>query len=143
MLVTLNREHAVTYVLDPEAVQVGRARERVRKALFGWGLGEHAGLAELIVTELVTNAIVHGEGQIEVRLSWACGDLWAEVHDDGRGRPVRQRPSAADECGRGLEVIDGLVELYGGARGVVEDGGSPGKTVYVAVSLPASDADTR
>lgn len=142
MLVTLTREYTVTCLLDPEPVQVGHAREQVRKTLPGWGLGEYAELAELIISELVTNAMLHGEGQVEVRLSWACGDLWAEVHDDGRGRPVRQRPGITDEGGRGLELIDGLVELYGGARGVAEDRGGPGKTVYVAVPVPASDAET-
>ena len=107
------------------------------------GLGEHVDLAELIVSELVTNAMIHGEGQIEVRLSCACGDLRAEVHDDGADRPVRQCPGTDDERGRGLELIDGLIELYGGARGVVEDSDGPGKTVYVAVSLGCDPAGAR
>ena len=129
-------EFGVSYWLDSDPVQVSRAREHARKMLPGWGLGEHTDVAELIVSELVTNATVHGAGQIEVRLSCATGgDLWAEVHDDGAGLPVRQRPGAGDERGRGLELIDGLIELYGGAMGVVEDSNGPGKTVYVAVSL--------
>ena len=107
MLVTASGELAVSYRLDPEPVQVGRAREQTRKFLPGLGLGEHADLAELIVSELVTNAMVHGEGQIEVRLSCACGDLRAEVHDDGADRPVRQCPGTDDERGRGLELIEG------------------------------------
>jgi hypothetical protein len=37
--------------------------------------------------------------------------------------------------GWGLELIDGLIEPYGGTRGVVDDGDCLGKTVYVAVSL--------
>ena len=66
--------------------------QQARKTLPGWGLGEHADLTELIVSELVTNAMVHGDGQIEVRLSCAArGDLWVEVRDDGAGRPARQR----------------------------------------------------
>ena len=142
MLVTAPHDLACTYRLEPEPIQIGRAREQARKALPGWGLGEHTDLAELIISELVTNAMVHGEGQIEVRLSCAHGDLWAEVHDDGAGRPVRQRPAADDERGRGLELIDGLIGPYGGARGVVDDSNGPGKTVYVAVSL-ADPADTR
>jgi anti-sigma regulatory factor (Ser/Thr protein kinase) len=85
MLVTAPRELAVSYPLDSDPVQVARAREQARKTLPGWGLGEHADVAELIVSERVTNAMVHGEGQIEVRLSCAGGDLWAEVHDDPAG----------------------------------------------------------
>ncbi len=136
MLVATADELAVSYQLDPEPVQVGRARELARKALPSWGLGEHADLTELIVSELVTNAMIHGEGNIEVRLSCAaCGDLWVEVRDEGAGRPARQRPGTDDEWGRGLALIDGLIELYEGARGVVADSNGPGKTVYVAVPL--------
>ncbi|SRR6266566_5186111 len=136
MLVTESRELGVSFRLDCDPVQVSRAREQTRKTLPGWGLDDHTDIAELIVSELVTNAMVHGGGQIEVRLSCAAAcDLWAEVHDDGPGRPVRQCPGSDDEGGRGLELIDGLIELYGGARGVVEDTSGVGKTVYVAVSL--------
>ena len=100
MLVATPDELAVSCRLDREPVQVGRAREQARKTLPGWGLGEHADLTELIVSELVTNAMVHGDGQIEVRLSCAArGDLWVEVRDNGAGRPVRQRPGTDDEWG--------------------------------------------
>ena len=143
-MVTAASEIGVSYRLDADPLQVSSAREQARKALPGWGLGEHTDVAELIVSELVTNAIVHGAGQIEVRLSCAAEcDLWAEVHDDGAGRPVRQRPAADEEGGRGLELIDGLIELYGGTRGVVDDVDGPGKTVYVAVSLSRGPAGTR
>ena len=144
MLVATPDELTVSCRLDREPVQVGRAREQARKTLPGWGLGEHADLTELIVSELVTNAMVHGDGQIEVRLSCAArGDLWVEVRDDGAGRPVRQRPGTDDEWGRGLALIDDLIELYGGARGVEEDRNGPGKTVFVAVPLGGGAAGAR
>jgi hypothetical protein len=57
--------------------------------------------------------------------------------------PVRQRPGSDDEGGRGLEVIDGLIELHGGARGVVDDTTGMGKTVYVAVHLGCEPASAR
>jgi anti-sigma regulatory factor (Ser/Thr protein kinase) len=135
MLVITSPELGVSYRLSPEPVQVGRAREQTRGVLPGWGLGEHAGLAELIVSELVTNAIVHGTGQVEVHLSYAGGCLRAEVHDFGGGRPVRHPAVADREGGRGLELIDGLIELHAGTRGVIDDLDCPGKTVYVALSL--------
>jgi anti-sigma regulatory factor (Ser/Thr protein kinase) len=142
--VTESHDLAVSYRLDSDPAHVSRAREQARKALPGWGLGEHSDIAELIVSELVTNAMVHGAGPIEVRLSCAAScDLWAEVHDNGAGRPVRRRPGCDDECGRGLELIDGLIELHGGARGVVEDTTGMGKTVYVAVSLGRDPANAR
>jgi signal transduction histidine kinase len=101
----------------------------------GWGLAEHADVAELIVSELATNALRHGTGLIEIRLFYAGGDLRIEVHDDGAGRPSRQLASDNDECGRGLELLDGLTELHGGELGVIEDGAGPGKTVYVSVHI--------
>lgn len=135
MPTTMTRELSAVCQLGRDPVEVGRARELARETLTGWGLGEHTGLAELIISELTTNALRHGQGPIEVALSYACGDLWAQVHDDGAGRPVRQQATAEDEQGRGLELLDGLIELNGGARGVVDDSEGPGKTVYVAVAL--------
>ena len=124
-----------SYDLIPEPAQARHARDLARKALFGWGLGEHADLAALIVSELVTNAVCHGEGPIWMRLSAGDGDLRVEVHDGGGGRPVRMHAGGGDECGRGLELVDGLIWLHGGERGVVGDRAGPGKTVYVVLSL--------
>lgn len=123
--------------LSRDPVEIGRARELAREAVIRWGLHQHAGLAELIITELATNALRHGAGPIEIGLSYSGGDLWAGVHDDGAGRPVRRQATADDEQGRGLELLDGLIDLYGGAREVVDDRDGPGKTVYVVVSLVA------
>jgi hypothetical protein len=50
--------------------------------------------------------------------------------------------TADDEQGRGLELLDGLIDLNGGARGVVDDTDGPGKTVYVALSLDSGQAGT-
>ena len=62
------------------------------------------------------------------------------MHDDAAGRPVRKHAGADDECGRGLELLDGLIELHGGERGVTSDQAGPGKTVYVVLSLEATPA---
>jgi signal transduction histidine kinase len=139
MPLTATRELAVVCRLDQNPARVSNARTQAREALPGWGLGGHVRLAELIVSELVTNALNHGDGPIALRLSYAGGDLRVEVHDHGAGRPVRQHAAAGDECGRGLELLDGLIALHGGERGVIDDRAGPGKTVYVAVPL-ARDA---
>jgi anti-sigma regulatory factor (Ser/Thr protein kinase) len=137
----MTRELSAAFRLGRDPAEVGRAREMARKALPGWGIAEHTGLAELIVSELVTNAVRHAEGPIEVRVSYACGELRTEVHDEGAGRPIRQHATTDDEEGRGLELLDGLIGLHGGARGVVDDSDGPGKTIYVAVSLAVTPAD--
>ena len=140
MRLTATRELAVACRLRRDPAQVGVAREQTRKAVADWGLGEHSDVAELIVSELATNALRHGDGSIEVLLSYSGGKLRVAVHDDAHGRPVRQRASADDERGRGLVLLDGLAELYGGERGLVNDPAGPGKTVYVAMSLPVCSA---
>jgi anti-sigma regulatory factor (Ser/Thr protein kinase) len=141
MPLTAIREFSVACRLGQDPVQVSNAREQAREALTGWGLGGHVHLAELIVSELVTNALRHGDAPIGMRLSYSGGDLRVEVHDGGAGRPVRQHAATDDECGRGLEVLDGLIAQHGGERGVINDHAGPGKTVCVAVRLVASPED--
>ena len=140
MSIDRHRERSMSCQLSHEPVQVRQAREQARQALCGWGLGEHAELAGLIVSELATNAIQHGEGPVQVRVSYARGDLRVEVHDDGAGRPVRRPVTADDESGRGLALLDDLIGLRGGARAVANDSAGPGKTVHVTVRLAAGPA---
>jgi len=132
-----HREHSTSCQLSHDPAQVRAAREQARQALCRWGRGEHAELAELIVSELATNAIQHGDGPVQVRVSCARGDLRVEVHDHGAGRPVRRPVTADDESGRGLAILDDLIGLRGGTRAVANDGAGPGKTVHVTVRLTA------
>ena len=106
------------------------------------GLGEQTERAELVVTELATNALRHDTGPIDISLSYSGNHLRTEVHDHGTGRPVRRPTTADHEQGRGLELLDGLIDMNGGARGVVDDTDGPGKTIYVALSLDSSQSDT-
>jgi two-component sensor histidine kinase len=131
---TATRELSAVFRLQPHPAEISRARQQSRKALADWGLSAHTDLAELVVTELATNALQHGAGPIQVRLSYFAGDLWTEVHDGGAARPVRHHPTAEAEHGRGLALIDALIALHGGTAGVVDDPDSPGKTIYVAIS---------
>lgn len=121
--------------LDPEPAQVAYAREQVRKVTPGWGLAEHDDLLQLIVSELVTNALPHCDDPIELRLSYDENDLWIEVWDNDSTIPVRQDPDDDHESGRGIKLIDGLIKTYGGIRGTEERSFCAGKTVFVALSL--------
>jgi anti-sigma regulatory factor (Ser/Thr protein kinase) len=139
-LLTDAPEHDITYRLDAVRALVGHVRERARKALADWGLPEYTDLAQLIISELVTNAVCHGHGPITVRLSYAPGELHFGVHDFGSGRPMHRQPAPHDESGRGLELVDALIALHGGIRSIGNDGDGPGKTVCVTVYLTASQA---
>ena len=143
MMLTAAREVSAAFRLGRDPAGVGRARRHARAALGRWGLHDHADLAELIVSELAANALRHGAGPVGVRLSYACGDLRVEVHDDGPGRPVRREAAADDEDGRGLVLLDGLLGMHGGMRGVTDDRVGPGKTVYLVITLAASTAGSR
>jgi two-component sensor histidine kinase len=140
MQLTATCEPAVTRLPGRDAVHARDARRRARVLLAAWGLGEQASLGELVVSELVANAVRHGETPIWMRLSVGGSDLRVEVHDGGAGRPVRKHADGGDECGRGLELLDGLIELHGGERGVISDAAGPGKTVYVVLSLEITQA---
>ena len=130
----MTSELSVAYRLRRHSSEISRARELTRKALTDWALADHTDLAELIVSELATNALRHGTGPITVRLSYASDrDLWLEVHDHGRGCPVLQKATADDEQGRGLALLDALMDLHSGIRGMVDDHSSPGKSIYVAL----------
>jgi Histidine kinase-like ATPase domain len=142
MLVTATDEFSITYWLEPKPAEVRHAREQVRKALPGWGLGASTDLAELIVSELVTNALRHSDHAIQVSLCYDGRDLWIEVWDGGDGRPVRLEPGSEDERGRGIQLIDSLIELCGGTRGTADCSALPGKTVYVAFPVQPGQAST-
>jgi Histidine kinase-like ATPase domain len=141
MLLTVTREPLTALLAGPDLRRARDARRQARAWLEDRGLGEYADVGELIVGELVANALCHGEGPVRLRLSLTSGHLRVEVHDGGAGRPVRKHVASDDESGRGLEVIDGLVELHGGERGVINDVAGPGKTVYVTVTLATVLAD--
>jgi anti-sigma regulatory factor (Ser/Thr protein kinase) len=136
----VTRERSAGCQLRRDPAQVGQARRLVRATLAEWGLDEYADHTVLISSELVTNALRHGAGMISIRLSRVGRDLRIEVHDHGAGRPVRRHAGIGDEGGRGLEVIDSLINMYDGHRGCTGDDASPGKTVYVVMQLVTTAA---
>jgi Histidine kinase-like ATPase domain len=140
MQLTATCEPAVIRLPGRDPAHARDARRRARVLLAAWGLGELASLGELVVSELVANAVCHGEAPVWMRVSAGGGVLRVEVHDGGSGRPVRRHPASTDEWGRGLELLDALIGLHGGERGVISDPGGPGKTVYVELSLPPAPA---
>ena len=134
----MTSELSVTYRLRRHPSEISRARELARKALTDWGLADHTDLAELVVSELATNALRHGAGPITVRLTYTQeGDLWLEVHDHGPGRPVPQKTTADDEQGRGLALLDALMDLHGGISGTVDDPVTPARASTLRYRLMA------
>jgi hypothetical protein len=131
---TATRERSVSCRYDPELPAARKARADIRATLSNWGLGVHADTAELILSELVANAVRHGEGPVRARIFHDGRYLHLEVHDDGPGRPVWRSVSAEDESGRGLAVIEGLIGVWGSID-VWNDPVGDGKTVHVAICV--------
>lgn len=97
-----------------------RARELVREAALLNGLGDDdRWRAEMIVTELVTNAVRHGPGgPVEVAIESGGRGVRGEVADPGPGIHHGQlaRRRATDDGGRGLFLVDALSDSWGLAR---------------------------
>ncbi|WP_274562916.1 SpoIIE family protein phosphatase [Streptomyces spiramyceticus] len=112
---------------------VGRARELARAQLVAWGLEDLVDTTELLVSELVTNALRYGEGEIRLRLL-LDRTLVCEVWDAGLVQPRRRRARDTDEGGRGLQLV-GLLSAAWGSRRTPR-----GKTVWFELALPDGDA---
>lgn len=111
--------------LPPHARSAGDARRFVRRTLIAWGcppaLRE---TAELLVSELVANAVRHARTGIRLTLRPQGGAVRAEVSDGSAHRPRPRLPEARSETGRGLFLVDQLAPEWG----VREHDG--GKTVW-------------
>jgi anti-sigma regulatory factor (Ser/Thr protein kinase) len=94
-----------------------RARELVREAAKKIGVDdEHRWRVEMIVTELVTNAVRHGPGgPVELAIEAGGNGVRGEVADPGPGirRQQLARRRATEEGGRGLFLVDALSDSWG------------------------------
>lgn len=95
---------------DPRSAAAARAT--VRDALRGWTI-ENDAIDEvaLLVSELVTNAILHGQEDVEVAVRLLPDAVRVEVADSGRVLPLRS--TDADESGRGLAIVEALAHRWG------------------------------
>ncbi|MFE1443383.1 SpoIIE family protein phosphatase [Streptomyces sp. NPDC058739] len=109
------------YPTDPAAV--ADARAAVTQRLAAWGLDELAFTTELIVSELVTNAIRYTDGPVGLRLI-RDKTLVCEVSDPSNTQPRLRRALITDEGGRGLFLVAQLVTRWGSRYG------PEGKTIW-------------
>ena len=73
--------------------------------------------ALLVVTELVTNAVVHGEGKVTMRAELRGGVLQLEVVDQGSGMAAEVKQEAGPDGGWGLRIVDALALNWGAFEG--------------------------
>ncbi|WP_354642827.1 SpoIIE family protein phosphatase [Kitasatospora camelliae] len=114
---------------DPAAV--GGVRESASRRLREWGLEDLVFTTELVLSELVTNAIRYAGGPVEVRLIRA-ERLTCEVSDPSATQPRMRRARLTDEGGRGLYLVAQLTTRWGSRYT------RHGKTIWAEQDLPAA-----
>ncbi|MFI0716680.1 ATP-binding protein [Streptomyces inhibens] len=107
---------------------VPQARALTRELLHMWGLHDHVDTMELLVTEVVTNAVRHGRGPLRLTLSARHTTLYCEVEDANPEQPTPHQAGEGDESGSGLT----LIELVAGSWGSRPTDG--GKAVWFELS---------
>jgi anti-sigma regulatory factor (Ser/Thr protein kinase) len=119
----------------------GRARRLVSDVLSTWGRAEDSEIAQLLVSEVVTNAVrhvPHGRA-LEVRVTADATSIKIAVGDDSVLRPVMRVSGDDDESGRGMHLVAALATQWG----VADDGPfgrRDGKQVWFELTAPSDDA---
>ncbi len=110
---------------------VGKLRHQAGDVLAHWGIGpEVREEALLLLSELTTNALLHGRPPVELRLSRDRRHLTLEVHDSAPTLPRRAHPSPDDEHGRGLLLVSLIAQRWGTRPTPA------GKAVWCVLNLP-------
>ncbi|MFB6938801.1 SpoIIE family protein phosphatase [Streptomyces chartreusis] len=108
----LPSDRTAAWDVPDEASAVSRVRAAAARTLTEWGLDEEAFTTELILSELVTNALRHATGPIRVRLIRDL-TLICEVSDGSSTAPHLRSAAATDEGGRGLFLVAQFADRWG------------------------------
>ncbi|MEU9672182.1 SpoIIE family protein phosphatase [Streptomyces parvus] len=131
---TVSDHLVATWDLADEATTPATARVLVRDRLQGWGLDEDTvDATELIVSELVTNAVRYGTPPLRLRLL-LDSTLTCEVHDGSTAAPHLRHARTIDEGGRGLFIVSRLASHWGARHG------PDGKVLWTEQELPDDPA---
>ena len=132
---------SATCLLGPRPESVKTGRDFTRATLLDWDMPDLTDLAELVVSELVTNALRHGvpsactllsEHCIRLRLLAQAPFVMCMVTDPGSDIPVLRESGPTSETGRGLNVVDCCSVRWGWH--LLDDGG---KVVWALLRPPA------
>jgi serine phosphatase RsbU (regulator of sigma subunit)/PAS domain-containing protein/anti-sigma regulatory factor (Ser/Thr protein kinase) len=125
----LSADRVAEWEVPSDPAAVGKTRAAVTRQLTGWGLEELTFATELILSELVTNAMRYGADPIQVRVLFDR-TLICEVFDSSSTSPHLRYAAMTDEGGRGLFLVAQLAERWG-TRYTPE-----GKVIWAEQSLP-------
>jgi anti-sigma regulatory factor (Ser/Thr protein kinase) len=123
--------------LDPVPASAGEARRVVRHALADAGESEAVYAAEVAVSELVTNAILHAATPLELTVEVTDTTVVVSVRDLSPRMPTQRHWSDTATTGRGLKLVRAMTDQFG-----VDSPGDAGKAVWfrLARHTPAAEA---
>lgn len=130
---------AASFSVPDDASGVAAARRFTRACLGDWGLDGTSDVAVLLVSEAVTNALLHTGRSPSLQLRAGPAGLRVEVRDASPALPAPRHPDATATTGRGLQLLDALASRWG----TEAHGG--GKVVWFEVEVtemgePTADA---
>ncbi len=125
----LPSSQVATWDIPADPALVAPIRKQVLDQLAAWSLTDASFTAELVVSELVTNAIRYGAPPIRLRLIHDEATLICEVSDTSHTAPHLRRAKTWDEGGRGLLLVAQLTQRWG-TRHTAE-----GKTIWAELTL--------
>ncbi|MEU9156369.1 SpoIIE family protein phosphatase [Streptomyces sp. NPDC048417] len=126
-------EQVATWDVPSDPEHVARARTLTTGQLGAWQLEDLSYTTELVVSELVTNAIRYGGSPIQLRLIRDTTMLICEVSDGSSTAPHLRRARVFDEGGRGLLLVAQLTQRWGTRQT------SAGKTIWCEQALPPAE----
>ncbi|MFE3548319.1 SpoIIE family protein phosphatase [Streptomyces kronopolitis] len=126
----LDPSHVAEWEVPRDPAAVGPVRNACVRQVAEWGLRHLAVGAELILSELITNAVRHGAGPIHVRLL-RTRSLFCEVSDGSSTSPHIRQAKDTDEDGRGLFLVAQFAEQWGTRYS------ARGKTIWASLAIGA------
>jgi hypothetical protein len=122
------RQRRVRLTREPAAAS--EARRQVRAAICAWTVPVDPDIAVLLTSDLVTNAITHGDGKtVTLAIRCCCGHLRIDVYDTSRSMPMAVNEPAVTETGPGLVLVAALSTEWGSFRTPA------GKVVYFTLAF--------
>ncbi len=103
--------------LAREPAAATEARRQVRAAICAWQIPVDPDIAILLTSDLVTSAIMHGDGDtVTLAIRCACGHLRIDVHDTSGSLPIVAAEPAVTETGHWLVLVAALSTGWGSFR---------------------------